>query len=178
VDHSKSHPSSIVIRRLDALPDGDVGPLVAESVDEGFRFLTRLLGEWEAGTMRFDGPGEMLLGVYRGSDLVAVGGLTRDPFDGDDTVGRLRRVYVSAAVRRQGLGRRLVAALEDRAIGRYRSLVLRTDTVAAARFYESLGYVPLPPGGTATHRRVLAAPRTERNDAHDGRPGGTDARRP
>jgi ribosomal protein S18 acetylase RimI-like enzyme len=57
--------------------------------------------------------------------------------------------------RRRGIGRRLVQTLEQAAQQTYRALVLRTDTPTAARFYETLGYTPLPPGGTATHRRLL-----------------------
>jgi GNAT superfamily N-acetyltransferase len=57
--------------------------------------------------------------------------------------------------RRRGIGRRLVHELEQAAHQTFRALVLRTDTPTAARFYETLGYTPLPPGGTATHRRLL-----------------------
>jgi hypothetical protein len=49
----------------------------------------------------------------------------------------------------------LVTTLEQVAGQTYRALVLRTDTPAAARFYEALGYTRLPSGNTATHRREL-----------------------
>ena len=144
------------IRVLDPLPAAAVNALAVESTREGFRFVRRLLDEHAAGEVRFDQPGEVLLGVYDGEELVAIGGVTRDPYGGDASVGRVRHVYVRPSHRRGGIGARLVAALEERARGHFAALVLRTDTEAAARFYEALGYVPLAPGGTATHRRELA----------------------
>jgi GNAT superfamily N-acetyltransferase len=134
-----------------------LAPLIAESETEGFRFLLPLRADYDAGRVRFDGPGEALLGVYAGDELIAIGGLTIDPYVGDPRTGRVRRVYVRPAHRRRGVGGRLLAALEAAARPHFDVLLLRTDTAAAARFYERLGYAPLAPGGTATHRRVLRA---------------------
>ncbi len=38
--------------------------LEAQAVAEGFRFLTRLIAEWESGANRFDEQGECLLGCF------------------------------------------------------------------------------------------------------------------
>lgn len=156
-------PFPVDVRRLHELPTAALGTLVAESAAAGYRMLERLRREWDDGRTRFDGPGEALLGVYDGPTLIAVGGLTADsyggPNGGDPRVGRLRHVYVRAASRRRGVGRALVRALEVRAAGRFDALVLRTDTAAAAAFYEALGYRRLPAGGTATHRRSLGGTR-------------------
>jgi GNAT superfamily N-acetyltransferase len=143
------------IRPLDPLPLDALKPLVDEGTREGFRFPRRLVDEHASGEVRFDGAGEVLLGVFDGEALVAVGGVTRDPYGGDGSVGRVRHVYVRAAHRRRGVGERLVAALEAHARGHFGALVLRTDTEAAARFYAALGYEPVTAGGTATHRREL-----------------------
>jgi GNAT superfamily N-acetyltransferase len=131
--------------------------LLTASTAEGFRFLSRLAAEWNAGIVRFDGAGEVLLGGYEAAQLVAVGGLTCDPFSDSAGVGRLRRVYVLPNARGRGVGTQLVRALESAALGHFTELVLRTDTAAAAHFYEALGYVPLPVGGGATHRRRIAS---------------------
>ena len=147
------------IRELHSLPRTALAPLVAESEREGFQFLRRLVDDYDAGRVRFDGPGETLLGAYRGSELIAVGGVTVDPYSADSAVGRIRHVYVRRSERRAGVGRHLLAALEAHARGHFRALVLRTDAAAATRFYVALGYAPLPPGGTATHRRELSAER-------------------
>jgi GNAT superfamily N-acetyltransferase len=137
------------------LPTGALAPLLAESTAEGFRFIERLAREWQQGKARFDRPGEILLAAYDGESLVAIGGLTHDPYSDEPKLGRLRHIYVRPDSRRRGIGRRLVQTLEQAAQQTYRALVLRTDTPTAARFYETLGYTPLPPGGTATHRRLL-----------------------
>jgi GNAT superfamily N-acetyltransferase len=128
---------------------------VDEGTREGFRFPRRLVDEHASGRVRFDGPGEVLLGVFEGDELVAVGGVTRDPYGGADDVGRIRHVYVRVAHRGRGIGATLVRALEAHARGRFSALTLRTDTEAASRFYAALGYRALPAGGTATHRREL-----------------------
>lgn len=144
-------------QRIQTLPTDALAPLLAASTAEGFRFVERFAREWEEGKACFDRPGELLLAAYHGASVVAIGGLTADPYTGDPALGRLRHIYVRPDARRRGIGRRLVRAIERAAQGAYRALVLRTDTATAARFYEALGYTPLPPGGTATHRRELAA---------------------
>ena len=141
------------IRPLDPLPIDALNPLVDEGTREGFRFPRRLVDEHASGQARFDGVGEVLLGAFEEDELVAVGGVTRDPYGDADDVGRIRHVYVRSAHRRRGVGERLVGALEAHARGHFAALVLRTDTEAAARFYAALGYRALVPGGTATHRR-------------------------
>jgi GNAT superfamily N-acetyltransferase len=146
------------IRALDPFPAAAVELLAQAGAREGFRFVRRLVDEHASGQVRFDGPGEVLLGVFASAELVAVGGVTRDPYGGDANVGRVRHVYVRPDRRRRGVGARLLAALEAHARGHFTSLVLRTDTGAAARFYAALGYRALPPGGTATHRRELGPP--------------------
>lgn len=129
-------------------------PLVAESEAEGFRFLRRLRDDWIAGRARTDAAGEWFLGVFDGGALVAVGGVTPDPYVSDARAGRVRHLYVARAHRRRGAGRRLLAALEGRARGVYDVLRLRTDTAEASRFYESAGFAPVE-SGSATHARDL-----------------------
>ena len=144
---------------LKTLPTDALALLLAESTAEGFRFVERLAREWQEGKARFDRPGEILLAAYDGETLVAIGGLTPDPYSDEPGLGRLRHIYVLPDARRRGLGRRLVQELEQAAQQTFRALVLRTDTSTAARFYETLGYAPLPIGGTATHRRELSTRR-------------------
>jgi ribosomal protein S18 acetylase RimI-like enzyme len=145
-------------RRLEALPTDAIAPLLAASTAEGFRFVERMVREWDEGTVRFDRPGELLLAADDGINLVAIGGLTADPYTGDPTLGRLRHIYVRPDLRRRGTGRRLVQALERAGQPTFRALVLRTDNADASHFYENLGYERLAPGGTATHWRSLNPP--------------------
>ena len=126
--------------------------LIAESHDEGFRFLVRLQDEFEAGSVCFDATGETLLEAFSESELVGVCGLTRDPYGNEPSVGRLRHLYVKQGWRRQGVGRMLVAEVVRRARPEFSSLVLRTDTVAAGQFYDQLGFERVQEvGATVTH---------------------------
>ena len=113
--------------------------LETEAVAEGFRFLTRLIAEWESGANRFDQQGECLLGVFRNGRLIAVGGLSFDPFS-EAGVGRLRRVYVARASRGQNVGKALVQQLLDLASGHFRVVRLSTDTPEGAAFYLRCGF--------------------------------------
>jgi GNAT superfamily N-acetyltransferase len=129
--------------------------LATEADAEGFLFLSRFLTDLLAGRASLDSSRERFLGTLIGERLIAIGGVTQDPYTTDPDIGRLRHLYVRAALRGQGVGRALVNALEAWAEPRYRALRLRTDTEAAAQFYEHLGYRRVT-DGVATHRRVLS----------------------
>jgi GNAT superfamily N-acetyltransferase len=136
-------------------PLEDFGALCAEARAEGYNFLDTLVREWEAGANRFDAPGEFLLGCFEEANfdegnLVAVGGLNRDPFAGLPEMGRLRRIYVRAAWRRKGIGALLVTALVAQARGHFQCVRLRAENPGAARLYERMGFLRAP-GPDATH---------------------------
>jgi GNAT superfamily N-acetyltransferase len=90
----------------------------------------------------FTPPTGAFLVIYAGGRPVACGGLKRD----DDGVAEIKRMYVVPEARRQGLGRQLLDALEDRAreLGYAR---IRLDTGArqphAQAMYERAGYHPI-----------------------------------
>lgn len=129
--------------------------LALHAESEGFRFVRRLHGDLTLDHARTDASCECLVAHVDGDRLVAVGGVTPDPYVDDPRVGRLRHLYVRPEVRGTGIGRALVAHLEARAAGCFATLRLRTDTLAAARFYERLGYLSIE-SDSATHQRALA----------------------
>ena len=129
-----------------------VDALAAESLAEGFRFGARWLAAIDGSTS--DAPRQFFLGVFDGDALVALGGVTPDAYADEPGLGRVRHVFVAAAARRRGIGRRLLEALESQASSTYSTLRLRTDTQRAAAFYEELGYSPTQEP-SATHRKTL-----------------------
>ena len=135
------------------LPFG-VDELRTEAAGEGFRFVDKLVAEWRSETNRFARPGEVLLGAFRGADLVALGGLSRDPYADQDGIGRLRHLYVRRSDRRSGIGSALVRQLLNHAEGVFHSVRLRTDTREAADFYVSLEFRPVR-DKAATHTKSL-----------------------
>ena len=137
------------LRRITAWDDR-LDALIAESSSEGFRFLSRLRDDWLSGANRFDQLGESLCAVFDDEFLLAVGGLNRV----SESAARLRRVYVTKAARRRGIGRQLVAHLLMLAREHYRQVVLRTDTKAAGDFYLTLGFEPVT-GSDVTHCMTL-----------------------
>jgi len=147
---------SLQVRELSPPCWPELAPLIAESEAEGLRFLARLRDDDLAGRVRFDGRGEVLLGVLDAGSLIAVGGLTREPYVNEATVGRLRHLYVRRSERRRGIGRLLVTALEARAKGAFVTLRLRTDSGGADAFYAALGYQRESESTTATHWKPTA----------------------
>jgi GNAT superfamily N-acetyltransferase len=122
------------------LPVPGMEQLQAEALQEGFLFIERLWEEWQNGKNRFAAPGEKLYGCWDDAGLVAIGGLSQDPFDGLRGVGRIRRVYVRPAWRNRGIGEALLHTLVESARTSFTALHLRTDNPTAARLYERIGF--------------------------------------
>nr|WP_246884030.1 GNAT family N-acetyltransferase [Pseudomonas chlororaphis] len=142
----------LAIRQISALPP-EILMLEVEAVTEGFRFLTRLVADWENGSNRFEQPGECLLGALRSGQLIAIGGLSYDPYAGPG-IGRLRRVYVARAARGQSVGKALVQQLLAYAAQRFSVVRLSTDTPEGAAFYLRCGFQPIQ-DDFATHVKSL-----------------------
>lgn len=126
--------------------------LADASQREGFRFVQRFADDMP--TTALDTREQWFLGVFEGDELRAIGGVTPDPYAHDASIGRIRRVYVAAAVRRHGYGRQLLDALEARAREVYSILRLSTDTADAAAFYEHRGYTRVADAGATHVRRI------------------------
>lgn len=131
--------------------DADFASIIAEAPDQGGAFLLRMRDEWIGGTLRFERPGEFLLGAFRDGRLVGVGGVSLDPYHPAPRLGRVRHVYVLKECRGQGIGRALMLAILERARGRFETLRLKTSSAGAAKLYESLGFSRSEQDGE-THR--------------------------
>lgn len=129
----------VILQRID-LPQPGLEQLRVEARQEGFLFIDRLWNEWRSGENRFDAPGERLCGCMDETVLIAIGGLSQDPFAGHSDVGRIRRIYVRQAWRNKGIGKALLQSLIENARGHFGSLHLRTDNPIAARLYERIGF--------------------------------------
>jgi GNAT superfamily N-acetyltransferase len=137
------------IHKIDLLSPG-IGPLRAEALAEGYKFIEKLVGEWATGENRFSAPGEILCGSIDHGLLVAVGGLNRDPFLDTPSIGRIRRVYVRPAWRKQGLGTAIIGWLLNHARQHFECVRLRAENPTAARLYQKLGFMPIA-DPSATH---------------------------
>ena len=127
-----------------------VARLRAEATQEGFRFVDRLINDWDAGLNRFDLPGESFLGAFREDDLLGFCGLNRDPYSAHDATCRLRHLYVQRDARRAGVGSVLVQHLLIKGCAVFRVVRVRTDSEEAAEFYLRQGFVQVT-DKTASH---------------------------
>lgn len=114
--------------------------LAEEARRQGYRMLDRLQQEWRESTHRFNREGECVLIAVWEDRIVGVCGLNRDPYCSLKDIGRVRRLYVASDVRRRGVGRLLVEAIQKRCPGVFQQLRLRTNSSAASTFYQALGF--------------------------------------
>ncbi|SDN24587.1 Acetyltransferase (GNAT) domain-containing protein [Fictibacillus solisalsi] len=130
------------VKQIDDLNEEELTQMVEESKREGFRFLDRLIRDYKNGSNAFDQRGESLWGVFdQDGQCVAIGGLNRDPYTNETSIGRLRRFYVSCTFRRMGLGTLLLRRIIHEANLHFHVLVLHTDTEQGDQFYTSFGFV-------------------------------------
>jgi ribosomal protein S18 acetylase RimI-like enzyme len=145
---------AVAIRSLRPADDAAVAALARSADREGFRFVSRLMAELAGGAVEPDGERCFFLVAEEDDVVVGIGGVTPDPYQPLESVGRIRHLYIDPAHRRRGLGRALMDALEMRGFRLYEELRLRTDSDPAAPFYEELGYRKVE-DPTATHVRRL-----------------------
>jgi GNAT superfamily N-acetyltransferase len=146
---------ALIIARIDGLPLERFAEMLAESEASGYRFLRRVVRDWDSGVNRFARPGEALLVAEMNGRWVGICGLSIDPYLDDPRIARLRNVYVLAECRRLGIGRRLVEEAVTRARGRFDRIRLRGEEARAARLYESLGFEPCHGIPNCTHEMQL-----------------------
>lgn len=125
-----------------------------ESRLEGYWMLVTLAEGWASGSNRFLKRGEILYGAWQGRELVGVCGLNIDPYLDDRNQGRVRHLFVSAAHRRDGLGRMLIETVIDRARQHFAVLNTRAPREAFP-FYERLGFQLVEEQEFITHRLKL-----------------------
>jgi GNAT superfamily N-acetyltransferase len=135
--------------------------LVTEATAGDGRFMSRLRDRWIDGSERFDRPGEILFGAFADGKLVGSGGISHDPYEPEDGLGRVRHVYVLTRYRGHGIARALVQLLIDHAPGHFTVLRLHTSNPVAARLYESFGFKSSA-RGRETHRLLVQMSSTSR----------------
>ncbi|CAI3113635.1 Amino-acid acetyltransferase [Acinetobacter calcoaceticus] len=125
-----------LIQKIDELPE-QIIELSLVSQNEGFRFINRLIDEYQSGQNCFDQEGEALYSMQYANQLIAIGGINTTL---NKDMGRLRRFYVHPEYRRHGMGELLLRAIEEHAKKYFNEIVLYTDTHRAAAFYKKMGY--------------------------------------
>ena len=145
------------VQRIEDLKKIDVSKLVTESEEEGYRFLTRLVHDYEDGSNTFNKEGEALYGVWEGPEkLVAIGGLNQNAHTDNKDEARLLRFYTLGDVRRQGVGSQLLSELVNHAKGKFKKITCRTESAKADAFYRANGFEEAHDAPDTTHVMNLA----------------------
>ncbi|MBP3972418.1 GNAT family N-acetyltransferase [Bacillus sp. WL1] len=145
----------ILIRQIEDLMIYEHDYLVQESKEEGFRFLKRLISEYENKINTFNKTGECLYGIFQEGKLIGIGGLNEDPYSENNKIGRLRRFYISKDYRGVGLGNLLLNQLVSHAEKYFKVVVLHTDTKQGDAFYIANGFVKGEFYKGSSHFKVL-----------------------
>jgi len=124
-----------LVRIAGPLPP-DFARLRAAADAEGFRALARLQAEWADDREAF----VCLLAAIQAGRLAAIGGLTPEPEPRGEAALRVRRLYVDPAARRSGVGRSLVNALLQEALGCVSLVTINARDTLAPAFWEALGF--------------------------------------
>lgn len=144
-------PVDLVIEPLRDLEQ--LSELEADANADGQAMVSRLIREWRDGRNRFSAAGERVYVAKRGERVCGICGVNRDPYAGDDSIGRVRRLYVATRERRSGVGRALIDRLMADAGGVFSWIHLRAHERRAAVFYEANGFEAVAGNPDYTHRR-------------------------
>lgn len=118
----------------------DLNALLVCSLEEGHRFIQRLIDEYADGTSQFRRDGEALYVVEVDSQIVGIGGVSIDSYlDGGHT-GRLRHIYIHPRYRRLGFGKLLVQVLLGESAKSFKQIRLSTNNPLADQMYQKLGF--------------------------------------
>ena len=152
----------VQIVRVTLLDTYDLNSLIEESIAEGYRFIKRLVDEYEDGSNRFNRAGEALFVALLDNRVVGVGGLNIDPYRDDTNVGRVRHVYVLNSSRCIGVGRMLLRSIMEESKKHFSILTLTTDNPVAERLYISLGFTKAEGWNKASHIYSIGASNDEK----------------
>ncbi|RSL33091.1 GNAT family N-acetyltransferase [Salibacterium salarium] len=143
---------NFTIKRIDTMQKKEWEQLMEESRTEGIRHLTKVEREYAIGETLELNRGEALFGAYHmDGNLLAIGGLSKDPYSNDEETGRIRRLYVSPSYRQKGMGSQLLGKIMEYAAYHYEWLVVMADTPRASQFYFSQGFLETVDHAYATH---------------------------
>lgn len=140
------------VKRVEDLKNIDITKLVKESEEEGYRFVSRLVNDYDDKTNTFSKEGEALFAVNNTSgEIVAIGGINRSPFTDDEDVARLQRFYVLDDARRQGVGTLLQNAIINHAKDHFKEITVRTESSKSDAFYRATGFTFDDSASETTH---------------------------
>ena len=132
----------IKIKRAETLPQ-DMIQLATLAEKDGYPHIHRLIEEYQSGKNTYQAAGECLLLAYDHDQLIACGCLNQqwNVNEVETRIGRVRRFFVHPKYRQHGVGKLLLAELEQCARPHYSALCLFTTTKGAVSFYQKQNYV-------------------------------------
>jgi GNAT superfamily N-acetyltransferase len=140
----------VKISKVDILSKQKLYPLLDESKAMGFRFIERLITEWESGANCFEKHGEAFFVAKDNERLIGICGLNADPYSENPHVGRVRHLYVLSKERRKGVGRMLVNSVIEQAQKYFTCLRLKASD-ESFHFYSALGFIVVYGDKNCTH---------------------------
>jgi GNAT superfamily N-acetyltransferase len=146
--------NNLEIREVKVLIPEELSELLTESMEEGFRHVSRLINEYTNGINMFNNENEALFECRINNRVIGICGLNQNPYVGEG-IGRVRRLYILKEFRRHGVGRKIIEAVITKAKKHFQKLELKTDNPSASKFYKTLGFEEVTDDEEVTHCFVL-----------------------
>jgi len=134
---------SVTLRRIkDELPVGFQN-LMQRSRDEGIKNMSMLQDNWLSGAERFNKNGAALFGAFFESELIGLGGTTKE-LGYTAPAMRMRRLFVLPHWRRKGVAGLIAHHCMDWGLQSAKTLTCNAQASdAAAPFWERMGFEPV-----------------------------------
>jgi HAD superfamily hydrolase (TIGR01549 family) len=132
--------TSMHIEKVSELEEYDLSSLLEDSKSQGYRFVQKLIEEYNSGFNRFEKRGESLFVAIKNGSVIGVGGLNIDPYLGREDIGRVRHLYVMKDHRRGRVGESILEMIVKEARNNFIALTLFTNNSVADRMYMKLGF--------------------------------------
>src|SRR5690606_36933947 len=100
---------------------------------------------------KFDREGEGLFVAKVDNQIVGIIGLNIDPYLNDETIGRVRHLYVLPQYRNIGVGTALLKTIIQLSYNKFRILTLFTENPYAEQLYLKIGFTQSNDYNKATH---------------------------
>jgi GNAT superfamily N-acetyltransferase len=122
-------------RTADTLPAG-FSELEADAKADGHEHMTRFAAEFTQSRAMF----HAIFACHLDGGLVGIGTITDEPASSQQSVWRMRRLYVHRKFRRRKIARAIANALLREAAGKASTVTVHAGNDDAAQFWEAMGF--------------------------------------
>lgn len=138
---NKKYTLTYTIKKINNQSIDRLYDLADDAIKDRYDFVERTIIEWKNVSNQFSGKNEILFAAFENEACIGIGGLNVDPYLNDETVGRVRHLYVSREWRGKGVGTLLLKRIIEYATNSFTRIRLYTENPIAEHSYERNGFI-------------------------------------